>query len=111
MMPTPKSIGSAKARPGEIQYGKWEAFRHPTGQVEFLPVVIAQGGKDGPCLWLTAGIHGPEHTGPVVVHDLITPHLVAEIRGPILPTPPLTPVGLRMILPQPHPESKDPNRL
>lgn len=110
-MPTPKSIGSAKALPGKIQYGKWEAFRHPTGQGEFLPVVIAQGLKDGPCLWLTAGIHGPEHTGPLVLHELINPQLVAEMRGTVVAIPALNPVGLRMMLRQPHPDSKDPNRL
>lgn len=110
-MPTPKSIGSAKARPGEIQYGKWEAFRHPTGQVEFLPVVIAQGVKDGPCLWLTAGIHGPEHTGPLVLHKLINPRLVEQMRGTIVAIPALNPVGLRMMLRQPHPDNEDPNRL
>ena len=110
-MPATKSIGSAQARPGRIQYGKWEAFRHPTGQVEFLPVVIAQGVKDGPCLWLTAGIHGPEHTGPLVLHELINPQLVAEMRGTIVAIPALNPVGLRMMLRQPHPDSKDPNRL
>jgi len=110
-MPTPKSIGSAKAKPGTIQYGKWQAFRHPTGQVEFLPVVIAQGLKDGPCLWLTAGIHGPEHTGPLVLHKLINPQLVEGMRGTIVAIPALNPVGLRMMLREPHPDSADPNRL
>jgi uncharacterized protein len=110
-MPTPKSIGTARPKPGTIQYGKWEAFRHPTGQVEFLPVVIAQGVKEGPCLWLTAGIHGPEHTGPLVLHNLINTQLVKEMRGTIVAIPALNPVGLRMMLREPHPDSEDPNRL
>lgn len=110
-MPTLKSIGSAKIVPGTIQYGKWEAFRHPTGQVEFLPVVVARGEEDGPCLWLTAGIHGPEHTGPLVLHQLLNPGLVQSMRGTLVALPALNPVGLRMMLREPHPDSADPNRL
>jgi len=82
----PKSIvvGSARSRPGSLQCGRWEAFRHPTGQAEFLPVVIAQGIEDGPCIWLTAGIHGPEHAGPLVLHRLLTEDLVKGLRGTIV---------------------------
>jgi len=110
-MPMPTSIGSAIPKRGTLQYGRWEAFQHPTGQAEFLPVVIAQGKEDGPCLWLTAGIHGPEHAGPLVLHQLLTPELVARMRGTIVAIPALNPVGLRMMAREPHPDSADPNRL
>lgn len=76
-MPKNITIGTAKSKPGSLAYGRWEAFQHPTGQTEFLPVVIAQGKEDGPCLWLTAGIHGPEHTGPLVLYRLLTEELVS----------------------------------
>jgi len=110
-MPKPKSIGNAKVVPGTIQYGRWKAFLHPTGQKVFLPVVVASGKKDGPTLWLTAGIHGPEHAGPLVLHQLLNERLVKQMRGTIVAIPALNPVGLRMMLRQPHPDDKDPNRL
>ena len=42
-------IGDVTAVPGEIRYGRWEAFVHPTGHTEFFPVIIAQGPAAGPC--------------------------------------------------------------
>src|SRR3972149_3253578 len=69
-MPHPIQLGNVIAIPGTVQYGQWEALSHPTGHAEFLPVIIAQGKENGPCIWLTAGIHGPEHTGPSVLYRL-----------------------------------------
>jgi predicted deacylase len=105
------SLGTAKAQPGTIQYGRWDAFTHPTGHVEFLPVIIAQGREDGPCIWLTAGIHGPEHTGPVVLYRLLTQALVDQLRGTIVALPALSPAGLRTMQREPYHARKDPNRL
>ncbi len=105
------AIGNIVSAPGSIQYGKWEALKHPTGHIEFLPVIIAQGVEDGPCLWLTAGIHGPEHTGPLVVYELITQALVQKMKGTIIAIPALSPAGLRTARRDPYHAQKDPNRL
>jgi predicted deacylase len=105
------ALGTAVAKPGTIQYGRWEALSHPTGHVEFLPVVIAQGHEAGPCLWLTAGIHGPEHAGPLVLYGLITQDLVDHLRGTIVAIPALSPAGLRTQERKPYHANEDPNRL
>lgn len=105
------SLGKIKAKPGSITYGKWEALRHPTGTVEFLPVIIAQGKQDGPCLWLTAGIHGPEQAGPLVIYRLLTTELVERLRGTIVAIPALNPAGLRTMKREPYHAPTDPNRL
>jgi len=105
------SIGTATSEPGSIQYGRWEALGHPTGHTEFLPVVIAQGKEDGPCLWLTAGIHGPEQAGPLVLYQLINQELVDRMRGTIVAIPALNPAGLRTEKREPYHAPKDPNRL
>ena len=105
------TLGTAVAEPGTIQYGRWEALSHPTGHSEFLPVVIAQGWDDGPCLWLTAGIHGPEQAGPAVIYQLVTQALVDRLRGTIVAIPALNPAGLRTMLREPYHAPKDPNRL
>lgn len=105
------ALGTATARSGTIQYGRWEALSHPTGHTEFLPVIIAQGKRPGPCLWLTAGIHGPEQGGPLVLYKLITQALVDEMRGTIVAIPALSPAGLRTMKREPYHAHTDPNRL
>ena len=110
-MPKTITLGSATSQPGTIQYGRWEALDHPTGLAEFLPVIIAQGQEDGPCLWLTAGIHGPEQAGPLVLYQLITQALVGRMRGTIVAIPALNPAGLRTSKREPYHAPKDPNRL
>jgi predicted deacylase len=105
------SLGGVSAKAGSIQYGKWEAFQHPTGTVEFLPIVIAQGKQEGPCIWLTAGIHGPEQAGPLVIYRLITQELIERLKGTIVAVPALNPAGLRTMKREAYHESTDPNRL
>jgi len=104
-------LGTARSEPGAIQYGRWEALTHPTGHTEFLPVIIAQGREAGPCMWLTAGIHGPEQAGPLVLYRLITQDLVDRMRGTIVAIPGLNPAGLRTSEREPYHAPKDPNRL
>lgn len=105
------TLGTAASQPGTIQYGRWDAFTHPTGHVEFMPVIIAQGKEDGPCLWLTAGIHGPEHAGPAVLYRLLTQELVDRMRGTIVAIPALSPAGLRTMKREPYHAPNDPNRM
>lgn len=109
----PKSIvlGTATSKPGMIQYGQWDALTHPTGHAEFMPVIIAQGKEDGPCIWLTAGIHGPEHAGPAVLYKLITQDLVDRMKGTIAAIPALNPAGLRTMRREPYHAPNDPNRM
>ncbi|MBN1814871.1 MAG: succinylglutamate desuccinylase/aspartoacylase family protein [Anaerolineae bacterium] len=110
-MPKTIILGTVTSEPGTIQYGRWEALGHPTGHVEFLPVIIAQGKEDGPCFWLTAGIHGPEQAGPLVVYKLITQELVEQLKGTIVAIPVLNPAGQRTSQRDPYHAPKDPNRL
>jgi predicted deacylase len=76
-----------------------------------MPVILAQGKEVGPCIWLTAGIHGPEHAGPAVLYRLLTQELVDQLRGTIVALPALSPAGLRTRQYVPYHLSKNPNRL
>ena len=105
------TIGTITSVPGTLQYGRWDAFDHPTGNTEFLPVILAQGKEDGPTIWLTAGIHGPEHAGPSVLYKLLTQELVDHLRGTIVAIPALTPAGLRTKTYVPYHVDINPNRL
>lgn len=104
-------VGTAVSQPGTLQYGRWSALMHPTGHDEFLPVIIAQGRADGPCIWLTAGIHGTEHAGPWVLYELLTQELVDNLRGTIVAIPSLCPVGARVHKYVPYIVDTNPNRL
>ena len=105
------SLGTAKAKRGQIVYGEYDLVEHPVGGVDRLPVIIAQGSKDGPTFWITAGIHGGEHAGVQVIHKLITPDLIKNLHGTIISIPALNPAGLRTLERQAYYYDGDPNRL
>lgn len=107
----PLSLGTASAAAGEIAYGWYTLADLPTGHVERLPVILARGRAPGPTLWLTANIHGDELTGMAVVHDVVTPALLAELRGTIVALPSLNPAGLHTHRREPYLDPRDPNRL
>ncbi len=107
----PFSLGTAQAEPGKIIYGEYPLVRHPVGGSDALPVILAQGQCDGPTFWLTAGIHGIEHAGVQVIHRLITPELLADLRGTLVAIPALNPAGLRTLQRQAYYHAGDPNRL
>jgi uncharacterized protein len=107
----PLSLGSAKASSGKITYGSFDLVHHPTGGKDELPVVVAQGNPRGPVFWLTAGIHGNEHTGIQSLHQLISSELVKQLHGTIVCIPALNPAGLRTTNRQAYYHHGDPNRL
>ena len=112
----PLSLGTATAQPGTIAYGEYPLVQHPVGGTDVLPVIIAQGRAaqgeaDGPVFWVTAGIHGVEHAGIQVIHKLITPELVKDLRGTVIAIPALNPAGLRTLNRQAYYHDGDPNRL
>jgi predicted deacylase len=103
-------VGTAESRPGEIVYGWFDLAQLPTGHVERLPVIIAQGREPGPVFWFTANIHGDELTGMAAIHDVVKPDLLENLRGTVVAIPSLNPAGLRTVRRVPYFESQDPNR-
>lgn len=107
----PVTLGTARASAGRVAYGTFDLVQHPTGGVDQLPVVIAQGNPRGPVFWLTAGVHGNEHTGLQVLHLLVTRELARQLHGTIVCIPALNPAGLRTMKRQAYYHYGDPNRL
>lgn len=103
-------IGSARSEPGTIKYGFIDAMALPTGTMDRIPVVIAQGKREGPTFFLTANIHGNELTGVAVLHELITEDLVGNLKGTIVSIPTLNPTALRLYQRNPEYQDEDPNR-
>lgn len=104
-------VGTAVAKPGTLQFGSWPAWEYPTGGRESLPLIVARGRRDGPCVWLTAGIHGDEQAGPAVLYRLMSPELAASMRGTVVAVPALSPSALRCVRYQPDHLTENPNRL
>jgi uncharacterized protein len=104
-------LGTAHASPRSLTYGTFDLVEHPTGGTDVAPVILAQGDPAGPVFWLTAGIHGNEHAGIQVIHQLFTEDLVRQLHGTICAIPALSPAGLRTMQRQPYYYNGDPNRL
>jgi predicted deacylase len=107
----PLSLGTARASAGRIVYGTFDLVEHPTGGAEQLPVIIAQGSPRGPVFWLTAGIHGNEHSGLQVLHLLLTREMAKKLHGTVIAIPALNPAGLRTTKREAYYHRGDPNRL
>jgi predicted deacylase len=108
------TIGTCEARPGEMRVGYLEVLSHFDGTTERLPVVIACGQHDGPCLWVTGNIHGDEYVGLLAVQGGVTRALsdrLSELRGTVVGIPTLNPSGLRVGARQAYYDRfTDPNR-
>lgn len=110
-MNLPFALGDVVAVPGELTHGWFELAALPTGHLERLPVILAQGRESGPVLWLTANIHGDEVTGLAVVHELLTTTLARQLRGTVVALPTLNPAGLYTRQRASYLDRRDPNRL
>ncbi len=104
-------IGTAKSEPGKLTYGVINGMDFPTGTIDQIPVMIAQGVEDGPTFFLTANVHGNELTGIAVIHETVTSELAQELRGTVVAFPTLSPTGLRRQDRSPEYDERDPNRL
>jgi predicted deacylase len=104
------TVGTCVAAPGAISYGTFEGVPLPTGGFEQLAVIIVQGAREGPTLWLTANIHGDEVAGIPVLHRLIKDDLARRLSGTLVVMPSLNPAGLRTRKRHPYYDDRDPNR-
>jgi predicted deacylase len=104
-------IGSITGQPDKIVTGWLDGVGLPTGGADRFPVIVAQGREDGPVFWVTASIHGGEHTGLIAAQRLATPELVRDLKGTLVVIPTLNPAGLRTKERTAYYHSGDPNRL
>lgn len=104
-------IGTTKSEPGILTYGFFDGIDLPTGTVDRLPVMIAQGTQDGPTFFLTANVHGNELTGVAVIHDVVKEELAGELKGTVVAIPTVNPSALRLFQRISEYGEPDPNRL
>jgi hypothetical protein len=104
------NVGTAEAEAGDIDTGWLGVTDLPTGGTERLPVVVAEGEREGPTLWLTGGVHGDEATGVAVAQDAVRDDLPARLAGTVVVVPVVSPAGLRRNRRETYYGDDDPNR-
>jgi len=80
-------IGTAESAPGTVVKGAIQAGTHPGGGALEIPLVIINGVRDGPILWLNACIHGDEPQGTLGIINLIRELDPAKLKGTVVCVP------------------------
>ncbi|MGH7072310.1 MAG: succinylglutamate desuccinylase/aspartoacylase family protein [Acetobacteraceae bacterium] len=88
------TIGTARSERGKITRGYVELGAYPDAPVTSA-VMIATGERDGPTLWVQAGIHGPEVVGQLAIHRFLAVLDLAALSGRIVFLMIANPLGFR----------------
>lgn len=93
-MPAPFEIGDIRVAPGEVGRGTlWEMWLPDSTRVP-VPLMVVNGRQDGPTLWLSAAMHGPEISGIEVIRRVVRERLdPATLRGRVVAAPVLNPLA------------------
>ena len=59
-----------------------------------VPVLVAQGLKEGPVLGLTAALHGNELNGIPIIHEIFNELEVSQLIGTLIAVPGLNPISI-----------------
>jgi predicted deacylase len=83
----PILIGGTTVGPGERERLELPAARLPTHTMLNLPVTVINGKDDGPCLWLSAALHGDELNGVEIIRRVLRELEGADLRGALFAVP------------------------
>ena len=81
------TVGTATANPGEVARGVIEVTNMPGGGRLDIPVIVMNGVKPGPCLWIDGAIHGDEPEGPLTCYLLAQEVDVQQLAGALVLVP------------------------
>jgi predicted deacylase len=82
-------VGDLVVVPGTSAKGKLGSFYREDGSEAPIPLMVVNGAKDGPTLWLSAVMHGQELTGMAVIWELVKKHLDPKtFQGAVVAVPP-----------------------
>ena len=80
-------IAGVEVPPGQSRRLEIPVARLPTGTNLSLPVEVVCGAKDGPCLWLSAAVHGDELNGVEIIRRVIEKLEPQRLSGTIIAAP------------------------
>ncbi|MFC6646482.1 succinylglutamate desuccinylase/aspartoacylase family protein [Granulicella cerasi] len=81
------TVGTAVALPGTVVRGHIPVTKTGTGGEISIAVIVINGAKPGPCLWIDACIHGDEPEGTLTCHTLAAEINPAELAGTLVLVP------------------------
>ena len=80
-------VGSNRIEPGARATVELTIPQLYTHTRMVMPVHVIHGRAQGPCLFVSAALHGDELTGVAVIHRLMQQKLLSRIRGTLLVVP------------------------
>ena len=83
----PLVLGGVEIRPGETKTVQLSAPRQLAHDSISMTVHVVHGKLEGPCLFVSAGIHGDEINGVEIVRRLLERRALKELRGTLLAVP------------------------
>ena len=90
------SVGDVQAAPGEMAFGRLVPGRMAWSQELSVPTIVVNGAHEGPRLWLSAVVHGPEATGTEVIRRVLREELdPTKLRGSIIALPIANPLAFQ----------------
>ena len=81
------AIGGVEVLPGRKQRLELPIARLPTQTLLSLPVTVINGRYQGPCLWLSAAIHGDEINGVDIIRQVLTQVKPHRLHGRLIAVP------------------------
>jgi predicted deacylase len=76
-----------KAEPGQFVTGKVKVAELSHGSPVYIPVLVVNGAKPGPSLWLNGAVHGDELNGPMAIRNLLPRLDPGNVSGIVIATP------------------------
>ena len=83
----PIEIAGTIVQPGERRRLEIPVARLPTGTWLSLPVVVVNGAKAGPTVWISAAVHGDEVNGVEIIGQVLEQTEPAQLAGCLLTAP------------------------
>jgi uncharacterized protein len=80
-------VGTARSTSAGVVKGLLRLSDAPDGSPLNAPVIIVQGERDGPVLWLHGCVHGNEYCGTYIIHEFLRGLKPEELAGSVVALP------------------------
>lgn len=80
-------VGTAVAEPGAVAHGVIAVGERPGGGRMDTPVIVVNGARPGPTLWIDGALHGDEPEGPLALLKLLGGLDPAHLAGCLVAVP------------------------
>ncbi|GIQ65238.1 hypothetical protein PACILC2_38060 [Paenibacillus cisolokensis] len=87
--------GEVEAAPGEFAAGMVKVAELSHRGPILMPVMIVNGARPGPCLWLNGAVHGDELNGPMAIRNLLPKLDPQKMAGAVIATPISNPLAFQ----------------